>query len=208
MSFLTDDPFEIWLMRDEVSPRRVCRKTQRVIGRDAGCARSAPENVRPSARQRPEPDEQPRAWIGPLEIACLPGEDVARAEELYRRVYATGGTGTTYVQEGLLFIIGAACQPASIAFWRNMLNLTRPRDTFTTKRRTTALAALAYLAVHDNAEAETVLAQCTQHANADIRAQAVFYWGEIYLARKQPLPTGRCRHVDGRRTGCCLRPAL
>ena len=189
MSFLTDDPFEIWLMRDEAQ-------------HEAGLAPKSGEQLaemRAALDQLQEMLDHPPAkganlmnsrvyGLGVWSMVRLPSEDVARAEDLYHRVYATGGTGTTYVQEGLLFVIGAACRPASIAFWQDLLNLTRPRDTFTTKRRTAALAALAYLAFHGSAEAEAALMQGTQHANADIRAQAVSYWGEIYLARKQSLP--------------------
>jgi hypothetical protein len=42
--------------------------------------------------------------------------------------------------------------------------------------------------MHDSAEAEAALSQCAQHPNAAIRAQAVFYWSQIYRVRKQPLP--------------------
>ena len=188
MSF-TDEPLEIWLSRDEAG-----HEARLAVRHDESLA-----EMRAALDQLQEMLDHPPAkganlmnsrvdGLGRWSIVRLPLREVTRAEDLYRRVYVTGGTGTTYVQEGLLFIIGASRQPASISFWLETLNLSRPRDSFTTKRRTLALAALAYLAAHDCLEAEVALAQCTQHANVDIRAQAIFYWGEIYLVRKQLLP--------------------
>jgi hypothetical protein len=73
-------------------------------------------------------------------------------------------------------------------FWLETLELSRPRDSFTTKRRVLALAALAYLAAHECQDAEEALARCAHHAHADIRAQAVIYWGAFYRALQQALP--------------------
>ncbi len=188
MSF-TDDPWESWLMRDEVS-------------HEAGVAAPAVERIaelRAALDQLQDLLDHPPAkganlmnsrvyGLGLWSSVRLPSEDVARAQDLYRRVYVAGGTGSTLVQEGLLFIIGAARQPASIPFWFETLNLSRPRDSFSTKRRTLAIAALAYLALKSVPGAEEALAQCAQHINADIRAQAVYYWGQIYLVRQQALP--------------------
>ncbi len=188
MSF-TDDPLEIWLMRDEVE-----HEARLITSRNESLAemRAALDQLQAMLDHPPVKGANlmnSRVYgLGIWSMARLPPEEITRVEELYRRVYVTGGTGSTYVQEGLLFIIGASCQPASIPFWLETLDLSRPRDSFTTKRRTLAIAALAYLAAHDCREAEEALARCTQHANVDIRAQAVFSWEEIYRARQQALP--------------------
>jgi len=188
MSF-ADEPLEIWLMRDEAEheARLSARRRESLVEMQAALDQLQEMLDHPPAKGVNLMDSRVYG-LGIWSMVRLPSKEIARAEKLYRRVYTTGGSGTTYVQEGLLFIIGASRQPASIPFWLETLNLSRPRDSFSTKRRTLALAALAYLAAHDNAEAEGALAHCTQHVNADIRAQAVFYWGEIYLARKRALP--------------------
>jgi hypothetical protein len=184
----TDDPLEIWLMRDEVK-----HEARLATRRDESLA-----EIQAALDQLQEMLDHPPAkganllnsrvyGLGVWSMTYLPAEMVTRAEDLYRRVYVTGGTGSTYVQEGLLFIIGASCQPASIPFWLETLELSRPRDSFTTKRRVLALAALAYLAAHECQEAEEALARCAQHANSDIRAQAVIYWGAFYRALQQAL---------------------
>jgi len=154
MSF-TDEPLEIWLSRDEAG-----HEARLAVRHDESLA-----EMRAALDQLQEMLDHPPAkganlmnsrvyGLGRWSIVRLPLREVTRAEDLYCRVYATGGAGTTYVQEGLLFIIGASRQPASILFWLETLNLSRPRDSFTTKRRTLALAALAYLAAHDCLEAE------------------------------------------------------
>ena len=110
----------------------------------------------------------------------LPPADVARAEKLYRQLYETGGNGSTYAQDSVLSLIASSRYPASIPFWLELLDLSRPRDSFTARRRRWALAALVYLAINANHEAEIALAQAAQHANPDVRALAVYYWGRVY----------------------------
>ena len=51
-----------------------------------------------------------------------------------------------------------------------------------------ALAALAYLAINANHEAGIALAQAAQHANPDVRALAVYYWGRVYTDADRKLP--------------------
>ncbi len=137
-------------------------------------------------------------WSYPLELTP---DDMARAKELYRRVYQRGGKGSTYAQEGLLDLVACAQDPAAIPFWLEILEYQRARDRFTKKRRVRALAALALLAISkDDHQAYEALWHLTRHPNPDIRGQAVYYLGEAYLCPKRPLPRGHkptsCRSLQ------------
>lgn len=119
----------------------------------------------------------------------LPAQDVHQLEDLYRQVYAAGGTGTSYVQEGLLNLIGAGCHVRSIPFWMELLDLARPRDQFARKRRTFALAALAYQAIMTGVhKPEECLHQASAHPNPDVRAEAIAYWRRVYEVTEQAFP--------------------
>jgi plasmid stability protein len=133
------------------------------------------------------------AGLGWRHPGVLPQKDVRQAERLYRDVYAMGGNGTTYVQAGLLNLIGASAQPASLPFWAELLSVARPRDTFARRRRTFALAAMAYLAIGNSSqaaaqEAEDRLRQAAHHASPDVRAEAILRWGQVYQTTERPLP--------------------
>lgn len=121
--------------------------------------------------------------------AALAPADLARAQELYHRVYETGGTGNYGVQEALLGQIATAQNPTSVPFWVEILDLSRPRDGFATQRRTTALAALALLAIRRDAPAAyDALREAAHHARPDVRALAVHYLGRAYLDAERPFP--------------------
>jgi hypothetical protein len=122
--------------------------------------------------------------------AKLSSSDLARAQNLYKGVFAVGGAGNQYVQESLLTLISNTADASSIPFWIELLDLTRPRDLFTNKRKTLAIASLARLAIHRNTpEAYDALRKITRHSNADARALAVHYLGRAYLDAKRPLPS-------------------
>ena len=118
----------------------------------------------------------------------MPGTDVARAEKLYRQLYEICGNGSLYAQDGILALIASSRYSESIPFWLEVLDWSRPRDTFSTQRRIRALAALAYLALHGSRGAETALAQAAQHPNPDVRALAVHYWSRLYTDPDRKLP--------------------
>ncbi len=118
----------------------------------------------------------------------LPHAEVKRAEKLYHQLYEVGGNGSTYAQDGVLSLIASSRYPESIRFWLNLLDLSRPRDSFTTKRRTWALAALAYLALGGSQESEDALTQAAHHPNSDVRALAVHYWSRVYTDSNRRLP--------------------
>ncbi len=114
---------------------------------------------------------------------------VERLHDAYRHVSTAGGPGNTLLQEHLLRALALAADPASVPFWLETLSLQRPRDTFATRRRTTALAALAYLALQKGTPAAyAALCAATRHDLADVRALAVHYLGRAYLQAKRPLP--------------------
>jgi hypothetical protein len=127
----------------------------------------------------------PWGWRG----GTLPLDGLARAEKLYLNVFQTGGAGNTHVQEGLLSQIAATAEPSSIPFWVALLDLAKPRESFTTKRRTFALAALAYLAIkRDDPDAYAASRSVAHHDNPQVRRLAVYYLGRAYLDAKRPIP--------------------
>ena len=104
---------------------------------------------------------------------ALAPSDLSRACELCRRVVARGGSGSTFVQEGLLEMIASAKDLASIPFWLEILDISRPRDSFAEKRRVYALAALARIALRRNApEGYEPLRTAARHQNPEVRGVA------------------------------------
>lgn len=112
--FFTDEPLGIWMSRDEAE-----HETRLAVNYDESLV-----EMEAALDQLQEMLDHPPAkganlinsrvyGLGIWSMVRLPPDEIARAEDLYRRVYTTGGPGTTYVQEGLLFIIGASRQPAS-----------------------------------------------------------------------------------------------
>ncbi len=189
----SEDPLEDWLYLSEFDLKSAAYAT-RLAEMRAGLDRLEAYLKRPKSKRK-------TMWEvgigGGWQTAPLPPAEAARAEALYRQVYATGGVGSTYVQEGLLKMIAASQNPASIPFWREMLDLTRPRDQFTRARRRIAVAALAYLALGDRpAKGEDALRQATHHANPEIRALAVYEWGRVYQIRERPLPVKAATEIE------------
>lgn len=116
--------------------------------------------------------------------------DLPRAQELYRRVYEARGTGVSFIQESLLTMMAEAEDPETVPFWLEVLDLSRPRDSFTTQRRMLALAALAHLAIGGDApQASAALHGAIRHAHPDVRAVAVWYLSRTYLDTQRPFPS-------------------
>ena len=116
--------------------------------------------------------------------------DLPRVQQLYRRVYEARGTGSSSLQKSLLTRIAEAEAPETVPFWLEVLDLSRPRDSFITQRRTLALAALARLAiVRDVPDAYTALREAIRHTHPDVRAVAVLYLSRTYLDTKRPFPS-------------------
>ena len=121
------------------------------------------------------------------EIGLAP-QDLHRAQDLYFRVFETGGSASVYLQRSLLHRIAATEDPVSIPFWLKLLGLSRPRERFRKERRLLALAALARLAIQrDEPLAYRTLRDLTGHRDDDIRALAVRYLGSAYLYPERPI---------------------
>lgn len=117
----------------------------------------------------------------------IKADEVTEAEQLFLQVWERGGAGASYVIEGLLQSIALALQPASLPFWRLLLDLSRPRDQSATMRRTLALAAMALLAIErDAAEAYQALADALRHPHEQVRALAGFYIAQAYAVPDRP----------------------
>lgn len=181
-----DDPLEMWDIDSEF--RRALSPEQRAQF-DAQ-ARGALDHLQEFLDQPPKRRNLWDVRLGLLHRPYgLPHDQVTRAQELYRRIVQVGGIGNVYAQETLLELIAATEDPNSIPFWLDLVNLARPRDTFSARRRTIALAALARLALDtESPEAYAALRQLTRHTRPDIRALAVYYLGRAYLDAERPLP--------------------
>ena len=119
----------------------------------------------------------------------LASADLARAQELYRGVVAAGGAGSMLTQEGLLDLISATQDPVSVPFWLEILDLNRPRDQFSNKRRMLALASLARLAARKNESvAYKALRKAAYHTHKTVRALSVHYLGRAYLDAERLVP--------------------
>lgn len=126
----------------------------------------------------------------------LSPNDLSHAQELYRRVATSKGSGKNSTQEGLLYLIGSNADPATLPFWLEMLELAPPRDQFGRKRKTYALASIAFIAIkHDLSLAYDALISLTRHSDPDIRAQATLYLGDAYLEAERPIPEPVLTHI-------------
>jgi hypothetical protein len=112
----------------------------------------------------------------------VPPSDLAYAEGLYRQIVLRGGAGSSWVQEGLLELIGGSSNPASVPFWQELLKPSRARDSFSNKRRTYALASFALLAIRASASrAIEALQEAMADAHPETRAMAAQYLSRVYL---------------------------
>ena len=107
-----DDPLSSWLFVDQLK-----------LNTDDVAQRQAKIHValdRLSALLDSPPSKRvnlTNAGIWDWQVTGPADDDLARAQELYRRVYETGGTGSTYAQESLLELIALALDPHSVPFW-------------------------------------------------------------------------------------------
>ena len=180
----SEDPLDGWLFE------------RRLLGSPAGRTREGGEprrNLKRLEKLLSDPHDKKvnlyESGIGPWCRTLLDPADLPLAESLYHRVVATGGSGSTGVQEALLDMIGGLSNPASATFWLGLVDLRRPRDPFAPRRRAYALAALALLAiVHKTPEAWNTLGSAARHIDAEVRALAVYYIGCACLESDSPVP--------------------
>lgn len=122
----------------------------------------------------------PGRWNG-----TLAKEDLPRAQLLYQRVFETGGNGSTYTQEALLYLIAQVADAETIPFWLGLLDISRMRDTFANKRRDLACSALGLLMFHNNKIAEDALWQSVDHVIPEVCTSAMYTLGMVVLRKKR-----------------------
>lgn len=178
-----DDPLERWLLWSQwgVNPEIVAKvqtHAHAALNRLADLLAPSPER----------PDMSDIGLWADGSVGLLPG-DLPLARDLYHRVFKTGGTGSLLMQEWLLNLIAATEDPASVPFWLETLELSRPRDQFAKKRQMMALAALARLAIErDTPTAYDALRELAHHDRPEVRALAVYYLGQAYLYPERTPP--------------------
>lgn len=146
------------------------------------------DNPPPPPQKLSFDSKQPGAGLHPL--LNFDAADLPRAQELFKRLALAGGTSNSYEQRHMLRMMGATPDVASIPFWLEMLGFTpRPREQFAQERREYALAALAIITLAGNEQEGTVaLLKATEHTKPDVRAGAIYYLSEAYLASEKEIP--------------------
>jgi len=179
-----DDPLREWLLWSKRSrPPEIVVQHQSAV--QVALDRLAEFLDNPPSERPNMSSVELQDWGGMVGLAPA---DLVRAQELYRRVYVTGVTGSTLVQESLLNLIAGTEDPASIPFWLEILDF-RSRNVFAKKRRVLALAALAHLAIRrDVPAAYDALREAARHARPKVRALAVHYLGRAYLDAERSIP--------------------
>lgn len=180
-----EDPLEIWLSpnTNKLAPEVVAKRQAEA---HAALDRLT-DLVNKSPRKRADVSRAELwGWWGTVALTSV---DLARAQELYRRIYILGGIGSKLVQEGLLNMISATEDPVTIPFWMEILDLNRPRDAFAGKRRILALATLARLFIRLNESlAGEALLKATGHNHPEVRALAIYYLGRAYREAGRSIP--------------------
>lgn len=183
------DPLENWVFLSKADPHPTIAKSyveQTKAGLDELEQYLASHPEKPNYRNM---RYMLSPWTARINVS---GKDVARAQELFRRVYQMGGSGSNFIQEGLLTIVAIAQDPASAPFWEEILEYSKPRDSLNNQRKTWALAALALQVINqDSHAAYQVLRKISQtHQSPKTRGKAVFYLDQAYQYAERPLPEG------------------
>lgn len=182
-----DEPLEGWLFQAKLRAEREPSPYQRRAGGEALDRLAQALAAQPEGKVNY--DKIRGGTISVYATHWFSADEAADAQALYLQVWERGGAGSSHIAEGLLQSIALALQPASVPFWRQLLDLSRPRDQSTTRRRTMALAGLALLAIErDTAEAYAALADALSHPHEQVRALAAFYLAEAYAVPERELP--------------------
>lgn len=117
----------------------------------------------------------------------LPPAERERAQQLVLKLAQRGGKDAPKAEEFLLNAIGLSESADAIPFWLSLLDLRPARDTFTRRRLSFALAALALLVVrHDDPAAAEALDVALRHGDEEVRAQAAYYLGGALHYAERP----------------------
>jgi hypothetical protein len=182
------DPLEGWL--DLVYMLKTIPPQSRGARREARDGLNAlARAVAQAAGGKVDLDRVRGSVLGRYSGATLSDADVAEAQRLFLALWEQGGSGLSYVLESLLDGLALAMSPASVPFWQQLLDLSRPRDRTTTPRRTYALAALALLAIErDEPRAYEALATALEHPHEQVRGLAAYYLAEAYRIPERSVP--------------------
>jgi len=169
-------PLLTWLEWDEdcpadLQPERLAKFRDSLTGmnRRLDAAASAPAS---GARRARGADLWKVLGIWPVPLR-LPAAERERAEQAYLRLWAANAQRKHSAEEWLLLTIGFTADSASLPFWREVLSLSRVADTFASRRRNIASAALTRL-FHLRGERTVldILRELATHPAADARARA------------------------------------
>jgi hypothetical protein len=183
-----DDPLEMWLIggEREIDPD-ILEQYQAMARHDLDRLEAWLDDTN-SPKRGSMPLVRGGRWSGGLPPA--PG-DVERVKALHRRVFAHGGAGKRYAEEGLLGLLAATKDPTHVPFWVETLDLSRPRDSFANARRALSLSALALIAIRqENADAVAALRALAHHDNPQVRALAIYYLGRVYQGYEDMIEFG------------------
>jgi hypothetical protein len=178
-----DDPFGNWLF----ALKRKAFGKEKFQGEQARACLNRLAALLDNAKfQKPDLYE---SGLNEFNAPKMDPRDACRAQELYHRVVEVGGTGSKNVQQALIEMIACACASDSVPFWAGLLDLKRPRDSFAPRRRASALAGLALLALERNdSEAWKALVIATRHTNVEVRTLAAYYIRRMSEERKNAMP--------------------
>jgi hypothetical protein len=113
--------------------------------------------------------------------ARLRAGDRQWAERLCARLWSTTGAGRTFAEEALLGMVGVQASPDSLPFFRAALETNRERDSFQIRRRSAAVASVAFIAQQTgDAAAYTQLEAWLAHPAVPVRTEAVALYGRIH----------------------------
>lgn len=107
--------------------------------------------------------------------ARLSGAMLAEATASLLAVVESRGAGKAQIETGLLQLLAVSAAPGSLPLFERLLTYTRPRDSFSTARRTWCLAAIALLAqMHrDRDAAQRIEAILRESADPRLRLAAI-----------------------------------
>lgn len=104
----------------------------------------------------------------------LSDTQLAEAESLLLRVIEGTGSSKVNLEEGLLRTLAFTASPTSLPLFERLLDYTRPRDQFTTTRRTWCIAGIALLATrHRHREAARRIEACSERSPTRHRRRTV-----------------------------------
>lgn len=191
----SDDPLEGWLVGERREEDWLYREHSSEISMRLDELEGLLDNPPPPPRKLDFYKSGIAAYPYMPPIPLSP-DDVPRAQGLYRRLAASKGSGKNSTQEGLLHLIGGTADPSALPFWLDMLELAPPRDQFGTKRKTYAMAAIAFVAIkHNLPVVYDTLLSLTRHTDPAVRAQAMLYLGAAYLKAERPIPDPVQAHI-------------